>query len=112
MTLEMPRRGFLLGASALIVAPSIVRATSLMQVKVFDKRCYRYIEAYCVGTDSIAARIDVAYGKLALPRVGEGYARLLTEGEVRTGYFRFAGPLLDIPLEVGQQKAIMWRLSE
>ncbi len=35
MTIELPRRGFLLGLGSLIVAPAIVRAGSLMPVKVY-----------------------------------------------------------------------------
>ena len=37
MTLELPRRGFLLGLGALIAAPAVVRASSLMPVRAFKQ---------------------------------------------------------------------------
>lgn len=33
MTIELPRRGFLLGVGALLAAPALVRASSLMDIK-------------------------------------------------------------------------------
>ena len=36
MTIELPRRGFILGLGSLMVAPAIVRASSLMPVKVYS----------------------------------------------------------------------------
>lgn len=35
MTIELPRRGFILGLAALVAAPAIVRAGSLMPVRNF-----------------------------------------------------------------------------
>ena len=46
--LVLPRRGFLKGLIGVIAAPAIVRATSLMPVKVWDK----HVE--CTGLDELA----------------------------------------------------------
>jgi len=63
------RRSFLTGlTAALIVAPSIVRASSLMPVKAFDPFYRRYIWDYCIGTDEMMLRCDVAQFPLPTPK--------------------------------------------
>lgn len=59
MTLEPgTRRGFLIGALALMTAPAIVRADSLMKIvpiDVYDTRC---LVDYDIGTDTLVLRVD------------------------------------------------------
>ncbi len=71
------RRKFLTGLSTLIVAPSIVRAASLMPVRSFDPYYTRYIIDYNIGSDCMALRIDRATFPLSLPKT----IKILTKAE-------------------------------
>lgn len=68
----MNRRGFLIGLGALLAAPVVVRAGSLMQIKGVVQpwpRNHRWIAAYEIVSDQILARVDVLYGSKGI--VGE-----------------------------------------
>lgn len=52
------RRSFITGLVALVAAPAIVRADSVMKIApidVYDTRC---LWDYCIGTDQMVIRID------------------------------------------------------
>lgn len=58
MTETGTRRGFLIGALALMTAPAIVRVDSLMKVvpiDVYDTRC---LWDYCIQSDEMLLRVD------------------------------------------------------
>jgi hypothetical protein len=64
MSFVASRRGFLLGAGALLAAPAIVRASGLMPVSVAPNySAVRGLIAYDITTDCHYARFDVIYGK-------------------------------------------------
>lgn len=77
--LELKRRSFLTGLGALIVAPSIVRVQSIMPVKSFDPYYRRYLWDYCIGTDSMILRCDVALHQLKIPREINGFIQNIPE---------------------------------
>lgn len=63
------RRGFLIGALALMTAPAIVRADSLMKVTpidVYDTRC---LIDYEISMDRWLLRVDRSLTRLVRPRV-------------------------------------------
>jgi hypothetical protein len=68
MTLEIgSRRGFLIGALALMTAPAIVRADSIMKVAsidVFDTRC---LIDYNIMDDQLVLRVDRSLRTLMRP---------------------------------------------
>lgn len=57
MMVELSRRSFV---TALIAAPVIVRATSLMPIKAFDPYYTRYLSVYDITIDRMLLRIDRA----------------------------------------------------
>jgi hypothetical protein len=64
MTIELPRRGFILGLASLIAAPAVVMAASLMHVKApkFGSILRIRLPNDYVIRDTV--RLDVLYGKL------------------------------------------------
>lgn len=59
MTLETgSRRGFLIGALALMTAPAIVRADSLMKIVPIDLYDTRCLIDYHIGLDTMVVRVD------------------------------------------------------
>lgn len=51
--LLLPRRKFLLGAAALLAAPAIVRASSLMPIKAQDSVVETYLRPYLPASELI-----------------------------------------------------------
>lgn len=63
------RRSLLVGLTAALSAPLVVRAESLMQIKGVVQpwpRDHRWLAAYCIGTDEIHLRADTVFGSPAL----------------------------------------------
>lgn len=79
MTLEIgTRRGFLAGALALMAAPAIVRADSIMKVMPVDLYDTRCLVDYHIGDDAMVVRVD----RLML---GSGFGLLRGERVRRAG---------------------------
>jgi hypothetical protein len=68
----LSRRSLLTGLAATLAAPAVVRAGSLMPVKLFDPYYTRYLCAYSIGTDEMRLRVDRALFPLPNPRPGHG----------------------------------------
>ncbi len=76
MIVETSRRGFITGAAALFAAPAIVKASSLMPVKMIYYE--RFLAGYLIGTDEILLRGDKAQFELPVPR----YSKTLSRADV------------------------------
>lgn len=73
------RRGFIIGALALVTAPAIVRADSLMKIApidVYDTRC---LIDYDIGSDQLLLRVDRSLRRLVRPHPNRA-----TELDVKT----------------------------
>lgn len=79
MTTLIGRRWFLAGLGAAITAPTIVRASSLMPIKVIDPYYRRYLLVYSIGLDAMMMQADVSLKPLPVPK----FVTELTEGEAR-----------------------------
>lgn len=64
--IELPRRKFITGLASLIAAPAIVRASSLMPVKLFkpSMNVMNVMTNYNLNDDVIITQVDVLYGWL------------------------------------------------
>lgn len=69
--IELPRRQFLTGLASLMVAPAIVKASSLMPVKLFKPAIDMSLLTDYLVTDTID--VDVLYGQMTL----EKYSQLI-----------------------------------
>lgn len=77
----MNRRGFLLGAVGLIVAPSIVHASSLMPIRVWKERLtwvpcdgrWLYKAEYVALWESIGHRVSSTMGRFQVPDLNGNY---------------------------------------
>lgn len=68
MTLELgTRRGFLVGALALMTAPAIVRADSIMRVVPIDMYDTRCLIAYDIRSDQLMLRVDRCLNTMVRP---------------------------------------------
>jgi len=65
MSIEVPRRRFLLGLAGLIAAPAIVKVASLMPLRgqLLTPSSLQKITSYDVDDDAIITRLDVLYVK-------------------------------------------------
>lgn len=70
--LMFPRRNFLIGLGSLLAAPAVVKASSIMPVKLFDPYYTRYLAAYDITTDQILLRVDRSLKPLSMPLHGVG----------------------------------------
>lgn len=69
MSLELPRRSVLLGLGGLLTAPLVARASSLMPLRGTPLLSRRWLVDYCIASDQMIVRLDVAYGKkLLIPK--------------------------------------------
>lgn len=95
------RRSFITGLIALVAAPAIVRAGSLMPVKIIDIYDTRCIWHYCIGSDEMILRIDRALHTLARPQ-------RITEIPLKVAkqIFGFEHPIFDLMPEARQQKFV------
>jgi hypothetical protein len=65
MTLELPRRGFLLGLGALITAPAIVQISSLMPIRALSP----YLDLSLItdyDIEGCVTQLDVLYGYVTI----------------------------------------------
>lgn len=68
MTLEIgTRRGFLVGALALMTAPAIVHADSIMRVVPIDMYDTRCLIAYDIRSDQLMLRVDRCLNTMVRP---------------------------------------------
>lgn len=107
------RRSFLIGALALVAAPAIVRADSLMKIapttiilseNEFDRRV---LVDYEIMSDSLIMRVDVVYGrKLIRPDHVKEFS--LDEAKKVFGH---SHPIFDVQPKLGEQKYAMTRVG-
>lgn len=64
---NVTRRGFIIGLSATVAAPTIIRAESLMPIKVFDRLYTRAMVEYVADFDQYAVQVDRSWRKLPMP---------------------------------------------
>lgn len=105
MTIDISRRGLLLGIGSLIVAPSIVRASSLMPIKIMDPYFYRYMSCYCIGTDVIIERIDKALFPLPIQK-GMIETKIITAKDLKN--YVFGEKMRNLEVSPNHQKNIQW----
>lgn len=115
--METSRRSFLGGLAVLVAAPAIVRAGSLMPVKVVDLYDTRCMLDYQVASDNFILRVDRCSRTLYRPRTMRGSLQVISEKQARAlGMPDFAFRLqpthdvqrhVDICFAYGQLKKLM-----